>query len=284
MNIILGASGRVGSQIIKVLAKSKTRVRAVVRKTNFDLNPNVEVRLADLLELDKLKSALDGGETVFLLTPENPASNNILGDTERIIENYRIAIQSAGIKRIVGLSSIGAHLNGDTGNFKMSRMLENSFDDIDVKRTFVRPAYYYSNWLGFLESMKEFGILPSFFPEDLKINMVSPLDVAEFVADQIVASQTDEEKIIELVGPEMYNSLNVAEEFSRQLGRTISVQPIAQEKWKEALTSSGFTDNTANNLIAMTQCVVDRLAVPEYPSRAVKMRTSLRSYLDEYLS
>src|SRR5690606_6370100 len=125
-------------------------------------------------------------------------------------------------------SSIGAHLDGDTGNLRMSRMLEEGFDDMKVKKTFVRPAYYYSNWLGFLEPMKEFGALPSFFPADLKIDMISPLDVAVFVADQIIASQTEEKKITELVGPEKYSSQEVADSFSRQLDKAIAVQPIAQ--------------------------------------------------------
>ncbi len=283
MNIILGASGQVGSHIVKVLTKSNAKVRAVVRKTKVQFDSNVEVRSADILELDELKSAMEGGETVFLFTPENPSSQNLLGDTERIIDNYRTAIQSTGIKRIVGLSSIGAHLDGDTGNFRMSRMLEKSFDDIDVKKTFVRPAYYYSNWLGFLQPMKEYGILPSFFPEDLKIEMTSPLDVAEFIAEQVIGKPTEDKNIIELVGPKKYSSRDVAEIFSHHLDKEIKVQPIAQEKWKETLTSAGFTDNTARNLIAMTRCVVDKLAVPEFPKQVLQRETSLQQYLGDQL-
>jgi len=284
MNIILGASGQVGSHIIKMLAKSESIVRAVVRKKNSSFDSHVDVRSADFLEPEKLKRAMEGGETVFLLTPENPASDDLLGDTERIIENYRTAIQSAGVKRIVGLSSIGAHLDGDTGNLRMSRMLEEGFDDMKVKKTFVRPAYYYSNWLGFLEPMKEFGTLPSFFPADLKIDRISPLDVAEFVADQIIASQTEEKKIIELVGPEKYSSQEVADSFSRQLDKAIAVQPIAQENWKETLISSGFTENTADNLMAMTRCVVNKSAVPEFPDKVLRMRTSLQHYLGGHVN
>ena len=62
----------------------------------------------------------------------------------RTIDNYKQAIRTNGIKKIVGLSCIGAHIAGNTGNILMSRMLEHGFDDLDISKVFIRPSYYFS--------------------------------------------------------------------------------------------------------------------------------------------
>ena len=280
MNIILGASGQVGSHIVKELIKVNSPVRAVVRNPGMKFDPKAEVRTADFFHLSQLTKAMAGGTTVFLLTPENPGSNDIIGETRQIIENYRQAIQANGIRKIVGLSSIGAHLKGNTGNFLMSRMLELGFDDLDVKKVFIRPSYFFSNWLNFLGPMEQYGALPTFFPEDMKIDMNSPLDVARFIANAITNNdQSEEKEVYELVGPEKYSSREVGGIFAKLLDRDIAVQRIPKEKWKETLNSAGFTDNTAANLMAMTQAVIDKIAVSEKPDQVHRLATTLEEYL-----
>lgn len=168
MNIVVGASGQVGSSIVKELKSKNLPVRSVIRNAERVSGKGLDTRVADVFNRDQLIAAFDGGTTVFLLTPENPLSNDIIGETKQITDNYKKAIQATGISRIVGLSSIGAHLNGNTGNLLMSKILEQAFDDVDVEKIFIRPSYYYSNWLGYLEAIQELNVLPTFFPADLK--------------------------------------------------------------------------------------------------------------------
>ncbi len=78
--------------------------------------------------------AFRAGTTVFVLTPANPFSENILADTQKIVENYKKAIQANGIKRVVALSCVGAHIDGDTGNILMPRLLEQTLDDLNIEK------------------------------------------------------------------------------------------------------------------------------------------------------
>ena len=284
MNIILGASGQVGSLIVKALLNSHAPVTAVIRNPDSKFDALVPVRIADFRNPTQLTEALAGGTTVFLLTPYDPASHDIIGETKRIIANYREAIQANQIKKIVGLSTIGAHLEGNTGNLRMSRILEQGFDDLNVKKVFIRPAYYFSNWLGFMEAVEQYGVLPTFFPEDLKIRMISPWDVATFTAEQILNGPMSQKEMYELVGPRQYSSHDVANVFSQHLEKDIDVQSIPREQWKETLTHAGFTDNAATHLVAMTQAVVNEQAVPERLGKAIKLPTRLAQYLDQQLA
>lgn len=281
-NIVVGATGRVGSTIITAIRSSGFPVRAVLRDPGKLTDKTIETRTADLFNADQVIAAFKGGTTAFVLTPENPASNDTIGDTERIVENYRKAIDAAEIEKVVALSCIGAHVSGNTGNILMSRILEQSLDDLRIEKVFVRPSYYFSNWLAYRETVEQYGVLPTFFPEELKIEMHSPVDLAKFIARIMTGTASPEnKKVYELLGPRKYSALDVANSFSKLLNREVNVQAIPSDKWQETLLSVGFTENTAANLSDMTQAVIDNLTVPEYPGDTIKLPATLDDYLRE---
>ncbi|TRX58853.1 nucleoside-diphosphate sugar epimerase [Fulvivirga sp. M361] len=284
MNIIVGATGQVGSNLINEIKRNRFPVRAVVRNPKKLVDKTIEARKADLFNVEQLTEACKGGTAIFVLTPENPGSNNIIEDTKRIIENYRKVVQAAGIQKIIGLSCIGAHIEGNTGNIFMSRMLEQGFDDLAIDKVFIRPSYYFSNWLGYLETVARYGVLPTFFPENLKIEMNSPIDLAKFIARAMTEQSTaGNRRIFELTGQQKYSSLDVARIFSKLLDKEVTVQSLPKEQWKEMLLSVGFTENTAKNLSDMTQAVIDHKTVPEQPNDTKKLPTTLENYLKEQL-
>jgi uncharacterized protein YbjT (DUF2867 family) len=280
VKIIVGASGQVGSYIIDRLVANEIPTIAVVRDPNKLKNSNLPFRQADLFNTDQVVKAFNGATTAFLLTPENPSSNDIIDDTKRIIENYRKAIEANKIKRIICLSSIGAHIEGKSGNLIMSKLLEKSFDNFNIDKIFVRPSYYFSNWFGYLSTIEQFGILPTFFPEELTIEMLSPLDLAYFIAE-IIAKPIEQTttNVYELVGPKTYNSIDISRAFSSVLNKEVFLQSIPRVKWKETLLSVGFTSNSADNLIDMTQAVVDGFTIPEFPSKTISLKTTIDDYL-----
>lgn len=249
MNIIIGASGQVGSHIVKELKAKNMPVRAVVRNPEKLTISGIDTAVADLFNADELISVFEGGKTAFLLTPEDPGSNDIIGDTKQIVANYKEAIRATGINKVVALSCVGVQVEGKTGNILMSRILEQELDGLDIDKAFIRPSYYYSNWLGYLDAVEEGGTLPSFFPANLKIDMNSPLDVAKFVSEIIERDKISHNKMIfELSGPQKYDSNDVAETFSRMLNKNVEVFSIPENEWQETLKSAGFTENTAQIL------------------------------------
>lgn len=282
MNIIVGATGQIGSHILNELEKAGLTCRAVIRDQRKLAGRKRDFRQADLFNVEEVKRAFAGGATAFLLTPEDPGSHDPIGDAEKIIENYRTAILTTGIQKIVGLSSIGAHLPGSTGNLAISRIFEEGFKDLPIETTFIRPSYYYSNWLAYAETVQQFNILPTFFPEELTLEMNAPEDVANFIA-QVITGQipAGRREIFELTGPVKYSSSDVARTLSKILGKEVQTQPIPKEDWFETLLSAGFTESTANSLIEMTQVVIDGKALPELPSQVAKLSTKLQEYFEK---
>lgn len=174
---------------------------------------------------------------------------------------------------------MGAHIDGDTGNILMSRLLEQTLYDLDIEKVFIRPSYYFSNWLGFMETVEQYGVLPSFIPENLAVEMNSLIDVAKFIAEKMTDNATTKKRIYELKGQQKYSPLDVANILSKLLNKPIAVQAISRENWKETLLSFGFTESSAINLSDMTRALVDSIAIAEFPQTTAMLPTSLETYL-----
>ena len=178
---------------------------------------------------------------------------------------------------------MGAQLETNSGNLKMSYMLEHNFAELNVQKIFVRPAYYYSNWMESLSAIQEGGVLPTFFPIDLKMPMISPLDVAEFLADQM-SGKVEGEPIFEVEGPVWYSSKDIANIFGEVLNRNVVPQQIPREDWWKTIKEFGFSDDVTKNFIEMTQTIVDGKAKPDRKGTILKkVDTPFKAWLKEQL-
>lgn len=284
MDIILGATGQIGSMLVDNLIKRGQSVRAVVRngsKAEGLRSKGIEVSIADYFDVEALKKAFQGGSSAFLLTPENPESQDFISETKTILNNYREAILASGITKIVGLSSNGAQHESGTGNLMASYMLEHAFSDLEIEQVFVRSSYYFSNWLGYLELIKEHGILPTFFPPEMKVPMIAPSDVAEFLSEVIVC-KIPKERIYEITGSHAYSSLDIAKIFGEVLNRNVILQQVLPEEWESTLIQAGFSKDGAKNLALMTKAVIEGKTKNEI-SNPVYFSTDFESYLKNFI-
>jgi uncharacterized protein YbjT (DUF2867 family) len=279
MHIITGASGQVGSAVAANLIKKGESVKGIIRnekKAGKLKEQGASVGIADIHDPEALAGACRDGHTFFAITPETGKEKDVLGDMAIVLDNYRKAVEGSSIKRIVGLSSMGAQFTEKSGNLLMSHMLEQAFKGLDVQQSFIRPAYYFSNWLLYLPVIKEQKILPTFFPPDLSIPMASPMDVADLAATVLLGK---DEKIYELEGPATYSSDDVAAAFSEALGIPVKTQQILREQWDSTLADAGFSPDGIKNFIEMTETVVDGRAKPEGTHTTVTGKTTLQEFI-----
>ncbi|HEU4552891.1 MAG TPA: NmrA family NAD(P)-binding protein [Chitinophaga sp.] len=282
MHIILGATGRVGGEVAAQLVSkgeavvgiSHSREKAAALKEK-----GMDAAIADARDLTALRTAFRGGTALFIITPETGQEQDVLAETRHILDNYREAAQQAGIQKIVGISSMGAQYEKGTGNLQMSYMLEHAFEDLPVTQIFIRPAYYYSNWLPYLHTVKETGVLPSFYPAGQRISMIAPADVGRFAATVMTADE-DKSTLYEIEGPQQYTPQDVADAFGKLLNKTVTVQQIPKAAWEKTLESMHFSPDAVKNFVEMTEAVLDGRAAPERNGIGqVKGRTSLEAYL-----
>jgi uncharacterized protein YbjT (DUF2867 family) len=96
--LIIGATGRVGRQVLSQLPATGVRVRALARNPHTaGLPPNVDVVRGDLTLPETLDECLDGIDAVFLVWTAPPAT--VVSALERIAKHARrIVFLSAPLK------------------------------------------------------------------------------------------------------------------------------------------------------------------------------------------
>lgn len=284
MNVIFGATGQIGSMLVDNLLSRGQKVRAVMRndlQAQTFIDKGAEVAIADLFDEVALTKTMLGGDTVFLLTPENPKCEDFLKETQIIIKNYRKAVAYSKVPKVVGLSSMGAQHGFGMGNLTASYLLENAFLENEIEQIFVRPAYYFSNWLGYLEIVKEQGILPTFFPPDLQVPMVAPPDVADFLA-KVMTSSDASRKTYEISSSRAYSSLDIAKTFETIVGAKIELQQILPIEWENTFLQAGFSKDGAKNFMLMTKSVIDGKVKPSEACQ-IHTATDFETYLENIL-
>lgn len=173
--LVTGATGTVGRQVIEQLSRRGADVRAVVRepaKANFP--DNVDVVRGDLLDVDSLRSGFAGASTLFLLNAVVPDEY-----TQALIA-LNIA-REVGIERIVYLSVIHSDRYVNVPHFAGKFGVERMIEQMGLKATILRPAYFIDNDIRIKDAVADHGIYP--VPIGSKgLAMVDTRDIGEVAA------------------------------------------------------------------------------------------------------
>lgn len=114
MFTVMGATGRTGSAVTKHLLAAGERVRVVGRSAER-LAPLVEAgaepAVGDATDAAFLAGAFDGAEAGYVMFPYDPGTPDYFGEQRRM----GAAVEGAGLRRVVLLSSMGAELPSGTG-------------------------------------------------------------------------------------------------------------------------------------------------------------------------
>lgn len=109
--LVTGASGYIGGRLVRELSTRGYSVRAMVRADfpeYHKLWPRVDIAVADALNKDSLKSALEGVDTAYYLIhslrlgPRKFAVADICA-----ARNFKNAAEEAGLKRLIYLGGLG---------------------------------------------------------------------------------------------------------------------------------------------------------------------------------
>ena len=114
MELVTGATGYVGSRLLRRLAAEGRPLRTLARRP--ELLTDVDVVRGDLLTGAGLEEALDGCSTAYYLVHSmEPGLGNgdFAGRDRRMAENFAAAAARAGVERIVYLGGIVPHVAAD---------------------------------------------------------------------------------------------------------------------------------------------------------------------------
>jgi uncharacterized protein YbjT (DUF2867 family) len=194
MKIVLtGSLGHIGRPLSQELVQKGHQVTVI--SSNPAKQKEIEslgakAAIGKIEDVDFLTAAFTGADVVYcLFAPAGFFDPNadLLGRISQIANTYKQAILETGVKKVVHLSSIGAHTDKNNGilafHYKAEQILRELPSDVAIKH--LRPVGFYYNLLGFINGIKAQGVITSNYGGDAKKPWVAPVDIAAVAAEEI---------------------------------------------------------------------------------------------------
>ena len=189
MYVVLGASGNTGHVVANNLLAQGQKVRVVGRNAAH-LQPltakGAEALIADVTDAGALAKAFGHADSAYVMIPPNPATTDPLGYSTRVSDAIAYAVQKAGIKNVVALSSIGADKSSGTGPVLGLHLLEQKLNQINGANVLhLRAAYFMENTLPQANAIRQTGAVATPLRADLKIPMIATRDIGTVAAEAL---------------------------------------------------------------------------------------------------
>lgn len=224
--LVLGATGTVGSNVVRELLARQQQVRVLTRdpaKTR-SLGANVETVQGNLLDPATLRTLYDGVDGAFLLNSVSQTETN-----EGLMAVS--AAMTAGLKRLVYMSVQHADRAPHLPHFGGKLGVEAAVKASGSEWTILRPNNFFQNDLWLRDAILQYGV----YPQPLGTVGVSRVDVRDIAALAAIALTQGghASRTYDVAGPRPLSGPQVAEIWSAVLGRTITYAGDDLDAWEK---------------------------------------------------
>jgi uncharacterized protein YbjT (DUF2867 family) len=204
--LLTGATGTVGSALLRRLTADGQPVRALVRDAGRlgDQRVRIQIALGDLVNPPSFRNALRGVDTVVHLAAS--IRDQPSGSIEELnaVATLRLvrAAERAGVRRFVFFSAMNASHHSRTRFFRAKALAEEAVAASPLETTIFRPSIIYTPgdpWLTLLDRFSRLPAVPVSGSGKAEFQPVWAEDVAEAVMGALRSSGST----YELAGPEV---------------------------------------------------------------------------------
>jgi uncharacterized protein YbjT (DUF2867 family) len=254
--LILGASGSIGSQVVKELEGTDVHLRIASRRQDAINQLCSEGKNAVYLDLDKPESfalALAGVDRVFLLTGYSVA---MLTQSKTLVD----AAKKAGVSQIV---HVGVFAEWDTtdAHFVWHQMIEKYIEASGIAWTHLHPNMFMNVFTG-LYIPRNFTYTT--YWGDRRVGYVAPSDIAAVAAKVLLDGPKRHASQHYWLSVESFNGQEIAALLSEVTEIEIKCEDKGLEGFRQlidSLTSQGFESWYANaNIDFVTQMLDGRMS------------------------
>ncbi len=283
MILVVGSTGHLGSEIVRLLRERGETVRGLVRSTSAPGDVSrlhdmgAETTVGNLRDRASLDEAVRGARTVISTVSiiRTAKEGDSFEDTDAAGNISLIdAAKEAGAEHFIFVSFDGS-VFPDTPLFQAKRAVDSYLRTSGIGFTILHPPPFMEVWLGpMLFGDPSAGPVKVYGPGDRKVPYISMHDVARVVVYAAVTPAA-RNKTIAFGGPEGITQHEVVRTFENALGKSIEVTEVPEQaleaQWKSA-------QNPFEKTFAGLMLGIARLDADPPPNQGLPIETTVREF------
>lgn len=266
MYVVAGASNNTGRVVAETLLAQKKPVRVIARNKEHvqDLQKRgAEVMVGDLTDAAFLTRALKGATAAYLMVPSNISVPSVRDYYTKHSEAAVKAIKDSGIKHVVSLSSMGAHLAEGTGPIAHLHRHEERLNKLsDVNVLHLRPTWFMENLFSYIGMIDQLNTIAGATKADLVFPVISVQDVGKYAAERMLKLDWKNHTTRELRGAEDSSMKAMTKIVGEAIAKpNLKYNEVAYADAEQGMTRMGMSSDMAKSYVEMTQAFNDGRAI-----------------------
>lgn len=286
---ITGAAGHISKPLalellaagheVTVIGRSAENLKALTDK-------GAKAAIGSVDDVAFLTSVFEGKDAVYTMVPPNYGASDLKAYIHNVDSNYAAAIKASGVKNVVNLSSIGAHLSNGAGPINGLHFGEQDLNKLDgVNILHLRPAFFYYNLYASLDLIKNLNIIGSNFSVAAgKFPIVHPTDIAEVAAKALLALDFKGHSHVYIASDEVGTD-QIATEIGNAVGKPgLPWIEFPDDQALQGMLASGLGQSLATNYVEMGNGINSGIINEDYfkqPNRVLG-KTKLKDFAIEF--
>lgn len=291
--VITGSLGHIGKPLTTDLVRKGHQVTVITSKPERQAAIEAlgaKAAVGTFFNVEFLTQTFKGADIVYLMEAWEGIGSifdkdaDFVAAFERIGNNYKTAVEQPGVKRVVHLSSIGAHTDQGTGSLSLHHKVENILrklpDDVSIK--FMRPVGFYTNLFRSLESIKTKHAIISTYGGNRKEPWVAPQDIAERIAEEM--EKPFEGKTVHYLASDEVSPDEIAQLLGEAIGLPeLQWTVIPDEQMLSGMLAAGMNEWIAKGFVAMQAAQRNGSLYEDfYRHQPVFGKTKFRDFVKEF--
>lgn len=286
MNLVVGATGFLGSDICRLLVQQGQPVRALVRTTSDPAKKEalqslgIELIVGDLKDTASLAAACQGVSAI--ITTASVTISRQPDDSIQAVDldgqlNLLQAAQAANVGQFIYVSFSG-NIDVDCPLKTAKRTVEQAVKESGMTYTILRPSSFMEVWLSPIVGFDAANASATVYGTgEKKISWISLHDVTRFAVASL-SNPAARNAVLELGGPEALSPLEVIKIFASISGKKFAVQYVPAEALQAQLAAA--TDPIQQSFAALMLSVTqgDEIDMRETAPQFSLALTSVEDY------
>lgn len=240
--IVTGSLGHISKPLAEKLTAAKHDVTVIssnaVRISEIEAL-GAKAAIGSVSDVAFLTKTFKGADAVYTMVPPTFSASDWKQHIAAVGKIYAQAIAAAGVKNVVNLSSIGAHMPDGCGPVSGLYYVEqalNALEGVNVKH--LRPGFFFYNFMANIGMIKQMGIIGGNYGEGAKIVLANPADIADAAAAELLNLSFNGISITYVVSDE-----KTTDEIASILGAAIGKPDLKWINFSDEDTVGGMLQN-----------------------------------------